>query len=63
MLDAVRKADVPHCASGDGESLRVETNPSQKSAVFAANNPEGATKVVGIVEDLYNLGAAYDGAA
>ncbi len=62
MLNAV-KAVVPHCASGDRESLRFETDPGQKSAIFAANNPEAAAKVVDVVDGLYNLGVAYDGAA
>lgn len=62
MLEAV-KASVPHCASGDRESLRLETDPGQKSAIFAANNPEAATKIVDIVNDLYDMGVAYDGAA
>ena len=62
MVDHI-KAVASHCASGDGESLRVETDPSQKSAVFAANNPDVAAKVVEIVDGLYDLGVAYDGAA
>ncbi len=62
MLDHV-KAAAPHCACGDEESLRVETDPSQKSAIFAANNPEVAARVVGIVDGLYNMGVPYDGAA
>ena len=63
LRDSIIKAEVSHCASGDGESLRIETDPSQKSAVFAANNPEVAAKVVGIVDNLYNLGVAFNGAA
>lgn len=62
LLDDV-KAAVSHCASGDGESLRFETDPGQKTAIFAANNPEVAAKVVDVVDGLYNLGVAYDGAA
>ena len=63
LRDHIIKAEVSHCASGDGESLRIETDPSQKSAVFAANNPEVAAKVVGIVDSLYELGVAYDAVA
>lgn len=48
-----------HCASGDGESFRMEINPAQKSAVFAANNPELASKVKNLVDGFYEYGVAY----
>ena len=63
LLDDVKAAAVSHCASGDGVSLRFETDPGKKTAIFAANNPEVAAKVVDVVDSLYNLGVAYDGAA
>lgn len=52
-----------HCASGDGESLRIELNQAQKSAVFSANNPDVASKIVRVVEGLYGIGVTYGTAA
>lgn len=51
-----------HCASGDGESFRIELDPVKKSAVFAANNPALASKVVNLVDCFYDLGVSYDAA-
>jgi len=54
--------NVPHCASGDGKSLRVETDPKDKSAVFSANNPEMASKIGAVFDILYKEGVALDAA-
>lgn len=53
---------VPHFASGDGTSVRVETDPKDRSAVFAANNPEIAARVGKIFNSLYQMGEVYDAA-
>lgn len=55
--------DISHCASGDGESFRIEMDRVRNSAVFAANNPEIASKVVGIFDALFEMGEPYNHAA
>lgn len=55
--------DISHCASGDSESFRIEMDRVQNSAVFAANNPEIASKVVGIFDALFEMGEPYNHAA
>jgi len=61
-IDGIKQV-ITHCASGDGESMRIEMDPAQKSAVFAANNPETASKVASVVSGLFNIGVPYDHAA
>ena len=55
--------NVSHCASGDGESFRIEMDRVQNTAVFAANNPKIASKVVGIFDALFEMGEPYIHAA
>ena len=54
---------LSHCASGDGKSLRIETDADQKSAVFSANRPETASQVAAVVEGLYTLSVECGNAA
>ncbi len=58
----VKAIDVAHCASGDGQSLRIEMDPDTKSARFSANNPEIASRIVKIFDSLYSMGVAYNAA-
>lgn len=51
--------ELSHCASGDGKSLRIETNSEQKTAIFSANRPDMATSVTKVIEGLYRLGEEY----
>lgn len=64
--DAATKLEgrgIFHCASGDGESFRIEMDRVQNSAVFAANNQQIASKVVGIFDALFEMGEPYIHAA
>ena len=56
---SINPSDFSHCAVGDGQSFRMEMNQPAKSAVFAANNPEFASRVLNIVEYLYTAGVPY----
>ena len=47
--------NLSHCATGDGKSMRIETDDAQKSAMFSANNPDLAGKVLNVVDGLYQL--------
>lgn len=47
--------NLAHCATGDGKSMRIETDDKQKSAMFSANNPDLAGKVLNVVDGLYQL--------
>ena len=55
--DVVNKlpGKISHCATGDGKSMRIETDDKQKSAIFSANNPDLASRVAGVVKGLYEL--------
>lgn len=62
IVRKIKAIDVAHCASGDGQSIRIEMDPETKSAKFSANNPEIAARIVNIFSNLYGMGVAYDAA-
>lgn len=53
------RALLSHCASGDSKSMRVETDPARKTAIFSANRPEMSRNVTSVVGGLYSLGSRY----
>lgn len=52
--------DIAHCATGDGQSLRLEMDRVTKKAKFSANNPEIASRIAAIFDSLFGMGVAYD---
>ena len=62
LVERIKTIDVAHCACGDGQSLRIEMDPDTKSAKFSANNPEIASRIVSIFDNLYGMGVAYNAA-
>lgn len=48
-----------HCATGDCQSFRLEMDPIQKTAAFAANNPALASRIAGIFDYLQGKSSPY----
>lgn len=57
------RAILSHCASGDAKSMRVETDPVRKTAIFSANRPEMSENVTSIVDGLYSMSSRYSDVA
>lgn len=59
VADGIDSRRLSHCATGDSLSFRLEMDPEKKTAVFAANNPALAARVAGVLDNLWEMSAAY----
>lgn len=57
----IKASEYNHCAVADGQSFRFEINAAAASAVFSANNPSIAGRVLNIFGFLYDHGVSYAG--
>lgn len=51
--------DFPHCATGDRQSFRMEMDPEERTASFAANNPAYASRIADIFDYLMSNSVPY----